>query len=406
LFEEQVEKTPDNIAVVFEDKQLTYRELNSRANSLAGVLRDKGAGTDSIVGIMLERSLEMIIGIMAILKAGGAYLPIDPGYPEERIQFMLEDSSTRILLTQSRFKNNASETKCEIIVLEEQGLYTGDGSNLKNVNTSRDLAYVIYTSGSTGKPKGVMIEHYSLANRLNWMQKKYPIGEEDVILQKTPYTLDVSFEDENMVLLKKASSICGNLFFIHEVSGTVEPYIELCTLLNFNINYWAIRADLSKKTYICEVEIKDIAKEYIKNIKKVQHKGPYSIAGWSLGGNIAFEMACQLEMMGEEVEFLGIIDSPVPISSSECHGKSIQNLQTSLKEYNVFIEGLQRYSLSHSKEETIQKAQQYIDSINYSKNCIRCFGHGGTLVCCIQQILVIIKAQSSNCLRESIRVGF
>ena len=192
LFEEQVAKTPDNIAVIFKDTQLTYRELNGKTNQLARYLRNKGVKAESIVGIMVERSLEMIIGIMGILKAGGAYLPIDPGYPEERIEFMLEDSGVTLLLSHRKFDSIKIQDHIESIFLEDELLYTGDNTNLAYNTTSHNLVYVIYTSGSTGKPKGSLIEHHSLINRLTWMQKKYPINQCDTILQKTPFTFDVS----------------------------------------------------------------------------------------------------------------------------------------------------------------------------------------------------------------------
>ena len=197
VFEEQAKKTPDNVAVMFGDKKLTYRELNQRANSLARVLREQGVKGDSIVGVMLDRSLEMITGILAVLKAGGAYLPVSPDYPEERVRYILKDSGTGILLTNSDAMNNRTQEvmaslEVTVINLDESRLYQGDSSNLEKINTSRNLAYIIYTSGSTGKPKGAMIEHYSVINRINWMQRKYPIGNEDVILQKTTYTFDVS----------------------------------------------------------------------------------------------------------------------------------------------------------------------------------------------------------------------
>ncbi|MDP4147624.1 MAG: amino acid adenylation domain-containing protein, partial [Bacillota bacterium] len=163
LFEEQVEKTPDNIAVVYEEKQLSYRQLNERANQLARVLREKGAGPDKIAGIMVERSIEMIVGIMGILKAGGAYMPIDPEYPKERIGYMLEDSGADIMLTQTELVGKI-EFSGSIIEIDREDLYVGDSSNLEKINTANDLAYVIYTSGSTGKPKGVMVEHRSIIN--------------------------------------------------------------------------------------------------------------------------------------------------------------------------------------------------------------------------------------------------
>ncbi|NEW07889.1 amino acid adenylation domain-containing protein [Paenibacillus sp. SYP-B3998] len=196
LFEEQVERTPDRVAVVMGEEQLTYRELNEQANRLARVLREKGVGPDRIVGIAVHRSLEMIIGLMAIHKAGGAYLPIQPEDPVDRVLFTLEDSGAALVLTQRNLLEPLRPlgAERELLGIEDvleqaAGL---SGANLEPVNVSSDLVYVIYTSGSTGRPKGVMIEHASLINRLNWMQHRMPFGAEDVILQKTPYTFDVS----------------------------------------------------------------------------------------------------------------------------------------------------------------------------------------------------------------------
>ncbi len=202
LFAKQVEQTPDRIAVVFKEQQLTYQALNQKINQLAEVLRKKGIQPDNIVGIMVERSLEMIIGIMAILKAGGAYLPIDPGYPAERIKYMIEDSNAKILLTSKEFVVKGEAIYgITLIDLSDAQIYhepVGNGNNSKfefkypRQSGAHNLAYVIYTSGSTGKPKGAMIEHHSVINRLCWMQKRYPLNESDVILQKTPFTFDVS----------------------------------------------------------------------------------------------------------------------------------------------------------------------------------------------------------------------
>ncbi|MCK4259525.1 MAG: amino acid adenylation domain-containing protein, partial [Halanaerobiales bacterium] len=165
LFEEQVEKTSENLAVVSrtceEEKQLTYRELNEKANSLANILRENGVKENILVGIIAEKSLEMIVGVMAILKAGGAYLPIDPEYPQDRIKFMLEDCSVDILLKQGELEQNI-EHNCNVIDILDETLYQINKENLQNINTPRSLAYVIYTSGSTGKPKGVMVEHKNI----------------------------------------------------------------------------------------------------------------------------------------------------------------------------------------------------------------------------------------------------
>lgn len=177
LFEEQAERTPDSIALVFEDKEMTYRELNEKSNSLARVLRDKGIEPDQIVGLMVHRSFEMIIGILGILKAGGAYLPIDPDYPTDRIQYMLNDSKTNILLTQTSGVVNIDYDGV-IIDLSTNSLYNSAlKNNLKNVNKPGDLIYVIYTSGSTGKPKGVMIEHSGAVNYIVWANSTYVKGE-------------------------------------------------------------------------------------------------------------------------------------------------------------------------------------------------------------------------------------
>ncbi|MBX4267609.1 amino acid adenylation domain-containing protein, partial [Clostridium estertheticum] len=176
LFEEQVEKTPDNIAVMFEKNKLTYRELNNRANSIARVLRDKGVVPDDILGIMDDRSIEMIVWILGILKAGGAYLPIDPSYPKERIEYMLKDSNIKILVSQSKFFENI-EFQREIINLENSDLYKHENSNLQKQANSANLAYVIYTSGSTGKPKGTMIMNKGLVNYITWANKVYIRGD-------------------------------------------------------------------------------------------------------------------------------------------------------------------------------------------------------------------------------------
>ncbi|WP_278286427.1 MULTISPECIES: non-ribosomal peptide synthetase [Clostridium] len=192
LFEMQVEKTPDNIAVVYEKQSLTYKELNERANLLGRTLTKKGVGADSIVGIMVKRSLEMIVGIMGILKAGGAYMPIDPEYPDDRIEYMLENSETKLVLVENKFKDRINKNNVEVCSLNDEELYKESNANLGKTASAENLAYVIYTSGTTGKPKGVMIEHKGIVNRINWMQKKYNISSKDVILQKTTYTFDVS----------------------------------------------------------------------------------------------------------------------------------------------------------------------------------------------------------------------
>jgi amino acid adenylation domain-containing protein len=198
LFEEQVSNDGSRIAVLcdygksFTGKNfLTYDDLNKLSNQLAHQLRENGVTADKVVGICVERSFAMIIGIMGILKAGGAYLPLSPDYPEERISYMLENSGTEILLVQYS-TNNKYSFNGKTINVEDLSNYSFPDENLKPICNSRNLAYVIYTSGSTGRPKGVMIEHRSLVNRLAWMQNAYPLNFDDVILQKTPFYFDVS----------------------------------------------------------------------------------------------------------------------------------------------------------------------------------------------------------------------
>lgn len=190
LFEEQVCRTPDAAAVITKDSTMTYSELNRRANKLAKVLRAEGVKRNAIVAIILERSESMLVSIFAIIKAGGAYLPIDPDYPENRIAYILENSQACLVLTREKYFNKVNAVTPKLDVDKQS--YESNGENLELINTPQDLIYVIYTSGSTGNPKGVMIEHRSLVNRINWMQKAYPLTEADTIIQKTTYTFDVS----------------------------------------------------------------------------------------------------------------------------------------------------------------------------------------------------------------------
>ncbi|HEY4214130.1 MAG TPA: amino acid adenylation domain-containing protein [Steroidobacteraceae bacterium] len=197
LIEEQVERTPNAVAVVYERHSLTYNELNGRANQLARYLREKGVGPDQLVGICLDRSVEMVLGLLGILKAGGAYVPLDPSYPAERLQNMLKTASPWILLTQEKFKSTLVMMGCEVIALDDgwQGISRRDDSNVERYSMQQsqtNLAYLIYTSGSTGNPKGAMNEHRGVVNRLLWMQQQYRMGGEDRVLQKTPFGFDVS----------------------------------------------------------------------------------------------------------------------------------------------------------------------------------------------------------------------
>ena len=194
FIEEQVEKTPNAPALVFESQELSYRELNSRANQLAHHLRKLGVGPDVLVGICAERSLEMVIGLLGIMKAGGAYVPLDPDYPRDRLAAVIEDAAPPVLLTQEHLLGILPPHNAPVICLDRDwGLMRDEPvTNPERVTSGKDLAYAIFTSGSTGKPKGVPNVHEGIVNRLLWMQHAYALGGSDRVLQKTPYSFDVS----------------------------------------------------------------------------------------------------------------------------------------------------------------------------------------------------------------------
>ncbi len=199
MFQEQVARTPAAVALVFEGASITYAELNLRADELAQRLRLVGVQPDARVGICLERSLEMVVALLAVLKAGGAYVPLDPGYPVDRLKYMLEDSNPIALLTQNDLTGRFEEFS-RIMADPDLAILAPTSRNRPETDTDctslrpipSHLAYVIYTSGSTGKPKGVMVEHRSLVNRLVWMQSAYGLKASDAVLQKTPFSFDVS----------------------------------------------------------------------------------------------------------------------------------------------------------------------------------------------------------------------
>jgi len=194
LFEDQVQRTPDAVAVIFEDRTLTYRELNQRANQLARHLRKLGIGPDVLVGLFLERSLEMVVGLFGVLKAGGAYVPLDPGYPAERLAFMMEDAVIPVLLTQADLVDAVPKSSAKVLALDRDwpSIALEGNRNLSAGTTAANVAYVIYTSGSTGRPKGAAIPHRAICNHMLWMQRVYPLTTVDSVLQKTPFSFDAS----------------------------------------------------------------------------------------------------------------------------------------------------------------------------------------------------------------------
>ena len=203
LFEAQVERTPEAIAVIFEDQQLTYHELNVRANQLAHHLQRLGVGPEVMVGLCVERSPEMIIGLLGILKAGGVYVPLDPEYPQQRLSFLLQDTQMPVLLTQHRLLSRFAQQPVQLVCLDRDGDTIGRQSETNPSSGVRGehLAYVIYTSGSTGQPKGVLIPHRALAAHCWNVAQVYELRAEDCVLQFSTFTFDASLEQILTTLL-------------------------------------------------------------------------------------------------------------------------------------------------------------------------------------------------------------
>ncbi len=233
LFEEQALRVPGNIALtgrpgskpvspgemIEPEISLNYEALNQRANRLACLLREKGIGSDDIVGLMVERSIQMVVGIMAIWKAGGAYMPISPSTPQERIGYMMTDSSSKVLLTHCYLIANAPTGSWDNIDLEEATYSKYQETNPGINGEAAHLAYVIYTSGTTGKPKGVLVQHHSVVNRLNWLKHLYNTCEADVMMQKTTFTFDVSVCELFRLLV-----VGGHLYLLPD-GGEKDPEI-------------------------------------------------------------------------------------------------------------------------------------------------------------------------------------
>ncbi len=194
LFEQQVARTPEQVAAIFGEERVSYRELNERANQLARHLRSFGVKAESRVGILLERSVEMLVALFGVLKAGGAYVPLDPAYPSERLRFMLEDAQVSVLITQQRLATTLPLPGAPLLVIEEAAERLGqyDTSNPELLGGAENLAYVIYTSGSTGTPKGVAITHRNASTMLHWAQETFSAEQLRGVLASTSICFDLS----------------------------------------------------------------------------------------------------------------------------------------------------------------------------------------------------------------------
>ncbi|MCC3770527.1 amino acid adenylation domain-containing protein, partial [Streptomyces sp. UNOC14_S4] len=224
LIEEQAARTPDRVAIASHGDVpgLTYAELDARANQLARALRAEGVRPDDRVAVLMRRAPRTLVALLGVLKSGGAYVPVDPGYPAERIEFLLRDSRAKVVLVADDSPEPAVAD--DVRVLRVDDLLHGPDGPLEPAAAPHDLAYVIYTSGSTGKPKGAMVEHHSVINRLAWMQSRYPVGEGDVLLQKTPISFDVSVWELFWWAIEGAS------LALLPVGGEKDPRVLLRTL--------------------------------------------------------------------------------------------------------------------------------------------------------------------------------
>jgi amino acid adenylation domain-containing protein/non-ribosomal peptide synthase protein (TIGR01720 family) len=219
LIEAQAASTPEAVALVFEKEKLSYRELNERANQLAHHLRQQGVGPESLVGVLMERSVEQVVALLGVLKAGGAYVPLDPAYPRERLAYMLADARVEVLLTQEGLAGVLPPTPARAIYLDTAWRQIAKASteNPAGVVTADNLAYIIYTSGSTGRPKGVMVPHRALGNHMAWMAGRFPLGAADRVLQKTPFSFDASVWEFYAPLLAGAQLVLA------EPGGHADP---------------------------------------------------------------------------------------------------------------------------------------------------------------------------------------
>ncbi|XBX10633.1 amino acid adenylation domain-containing protein (plasmid) [Enterocloster clostridioformis] len=313
LFEEQVRKTPDNIAVVYEDIQLTYGELNARANSLASRLRNEyGVKPDDFVAMVTERSPEMLAGILAIMKAGGAYVPVDPAYPEERIAYMLEDCAPKAVLAYKAEVN----TDIPVIDLADSRVWEGAPGNLERVNKASDLAYCIYTSGTTGRPKGTMVEIKSVLNMLTHVVNSRGLNKNSIILQKTANVFDVS------VWEIFAFTVCGGKEVLLKAGYEKEPDKIVDTIDKYKVT-----------------ELSFVPSMFKSYISMLQENDPrlITLSGIQLAGEaLTAELVKSYKGHGEIINFYGPTEATVYTTEYTCTkdneklipiGKPISNTQ-------------------------------------------------------------------------------
>jgi len=285
IFEEQVEKTPDNVAVVFENEQLTYRELNERANSLAYYLRNNGIKRNDIVGIMINRSLEMIISILAVLKSGACYIPIDPEYPQDRIEYMLSNSNAKILLTFEKLNSKVNFDKKLFVELKNE-LYNSNKKNLENINEPDDLSYIIYTSGSTGMPKGVMLTHKNVNNFIQGMSNIINFSVNKSIVSVTTISFDIFVLETLLPLQKGLKIVIAN----ENEQTNVNLFNKLCVENDVNIiqttpsRFQFLISDSNELNYLNNITDilvggESFPKSLLENLKNLSNANIYNVYG-------------------------------------------------------------------------------------------------------------------------------
>ncbi len=254
LFEEQVQRTPENIALVFENQQVKYKHLNEKANQLAHILRNKGIKGDQAVGLMADISIEMVIGIIGILKAGAAYIPIDADYPPDRVAYMLKDCHVNQLLTQTPYIEKINFAS-QVIDLNDEALFSGDGTNPGIINQSNNLAYIIYTSGSTGKPKGVMIRHHNIVNQIYGLQQQYCFDSSYHHILLAAFTFDPSvqqiflplYSGGVLYLISKASKYNAEVLLEFLARNKIDVLNTVPSLMDVLLNMDILSGQLEEK---------------------------------------------------------------------------------------------------------------------------------------------------------------
>lgn len=329
LFEEQVEKTPDNIAIVFEKQKLTYKELNEKANSLAHYLRDNEINRNDLVGIMVNRSLEMIISILAVLKSGGAYIPIDPEYPEDRIKYMLNNSNAKLLLTQKKLIDNIEFDNKICVDLSIDEIYKLDCSNLNNVNTPEDLIYVIYTSGSTGLPKGVMLKNSNIVNFIYAIMQQLEFPANASFVSLTTISFDIFVLESLLPLLNGMKTIIAS----ESAQTDVNIFNDLCVKNNVDViqttpsRIQAFLYDVSSAEFLKKVKYMLIGGEpFPNNLLERLHSiysgkifnmyGPTETAVWSSIKELSTlsQITIGTPIANTQMYVLDQFNNPLPIS--------------------------------------------------------------------------------------------